>query len=55
MDERLADGGLKFERAEMQMIKRMWMCVVRLKCRRTSEEMKTVKTCAITPFSKMVG
>ena len=32
----LADVGLKFERAEMQMI--IWMCGVSLKDRMTSEE-----------------
>ena len=32
----LADVGLKFERAEIQMIR--WMCGVSLKDRRTSEE-----------------
>ena len=34
----LADVGLKFERAEMQMIK--WMCGVSMKDRRTSEELR---------------
>ena len=34
----LADVGLKFERAEMQMIR--WMCGVSLKDRRTSEELR---------------
>ena len=34
----LADVGLKFERAEMQMIK--WMCGISLKVRRTNEELR---------------
>ena len=34
----LADVGLKFERAEMQMIR--WMCGFSLKDRRTSEELR---------------
>ena len=34
----LADVGLKFERAEMQIIR--WMCGVSLKDRRTSEELR---------------
>ena len=33
-----ADFGLKFERAEMQMIR--WMCGVFMKDRRTSEELR---------------
>ena len=36
----LADVGLQFERAEMQMIR--WMCSVSLKDRRTNEELKLV-------------
>ena len=34
----LVDVGLKFERAEMQMIR--WMCGISLKDRRTSEELR---------------
>ena len=34
----LADVGLKFERAEMQMIR--WMCGVSMKARRTNEELR---------------
>ena len=34
----LADVALKFERAEMQMIR--WMCGVSMKDRRTSEELR---------------
>ena len=34
----LVDVGLKFERAEMQMIR--WMCVISLKDRRTNEELR---------------
>ena len=34
----LAEVGLKFERAEMQMIR--WMCGVSLNDRRTSEELR---------------
>ena len=33
-----ADVGLKFERAEMQMIR--WMCGVSIKDRKTSEELR---------------
>ena len=36
----LADVGLKFERAEMQIIR--WMCDVSIKVRRTSEELITL-------------
>ena len=44
----LADVGLKFERADMQMIR--WMCGVSLKDRRTSEELrKLVGVQPITP------
>ena len=35
-----ADVGLKFERAEMQMIR--WMCGVSMKDRRTSEELRNL-------------
>ena len=34
----LVDVGLKFERAEMQMIR--WMCVISMKYRRTNEELR---------------
>ena len=34
----LSDVGLKFERAEMQMIR--WMCGVSMKDRKTSEELR---------------
>ena len=34
----LVDVGLKFERAEMQMIR--WMCGISLKDRRTNEELR---------------
>ena len=34
----LVDAGLKFERAEMQMIR--WMCGISLKDRRTNEELR---------------
>ena len=34
----LVDVGLKFERAEMQMIR--WLCVVSMKYRRTGEELR---------------
>ena len=34
----LADVGLKFDRAEMQMIR--WMCGISMKDRRTSEELR---------------
>ena len=36
----LVDVGLKFERAEMQMIR--WMCGISLKDRRTNEELSLV-------------
>ena len=42
----LVDGGLKFERAEMQMIR--WMCGISLKDRRTHEELVGVEP--ITTF-----
>ena len=34
----LVDVGLKFERAEMQMIR--WMCGISMKVRRTNEELR---------------
>ena len=34
----LADVGMKFERANMQMIR--WMCGISLKVRRTNEELR---------------
>ena len=34
----LVDAGVKFERAEMQMIR--WMCGISLKDRRTNEELR---------------
>ena len=34
----LVDAGLKFERAEMQMIR--WMCGISMKDRRTNEELR---------------
>ena len=36
----LVDVGLKFERAEMQMIR--WMCGISMKDRRTNEELRTL-------------
>ena len=36
----LVDVGLKFERAEMQMLR--WMCGIFMKDRRTNEELRTV-------------
>ena len=45
----LADVGLKFERAEMQMIR--WMCGISLKDRRTNEELRRlVEVEPITTF-----
>ena len=50
----LADVGLQFERAEMQMIR--WMCRVSMKDRRTSEELrKLVGVEPITTVSRVVG
>ena len=37
----LVDVGLKFERAEMQMIR--WMCGISLKDRRTNEELRRLE------------
>ena len=39
----LVDVGLKYERAEMQMIR--WMCVISMKERRTNEELKSLVGC----------
>ena len=36
----LVDVGLKFERAEMQMIR--WMCGISMKDRRTNEELRSL-------------
>ena len=45
----LVDVGLKFERAEMQMIR--WMCGISLKDRRTNEELRRlVGVVPITTF-----
>ena len=45
----LVDVGLKFERAEMQMIR--WMCGISLKDRRTNEELRRlVRVEPITTF-----
>ena len=45
----LVDVGLKYERAEMQMIR--WMCGISLKDRRTNEELRRlVRVDPITPF-----
>ena len=47
----LVDVGLKFERAEMQMIR--WMCGISLKDRRTNEELRRlVGVEPITTFIK---
>ena len=46
----LADIGLKFERAEMQMIR--WMCGVSLKDRRTSEELR--KLVGVEPITIVI-
>ena len=43
----LADVGLKFEKAEMQMIR--WMCGVSMKDRRTSEELR--KLVGVEPYN----
>ena len=37
----LVDGGLNFERAEMQIIK--WICVISMKDRRTNEELRRME------------
>ena len=47
----LADVGLKFERAEIQMIR--WMCGVSLKDRRTSEEFR--KLVGVQPITTVIG
>ena len=47
----LADVGLKFERAEMQMIR--WMCVVYMKDRRTSEVLG--KLVGVEPITTVIG
>ena len=46
----LADVGLKFERAEMQMIR--WVCGVFLKDRRTSEELR--KLVGVQPLKTVI-
>ena len=46
----LADVGLKFERAEMHMIR--WMCGVSLKDRRTSEELG--KLVGVQPITTVI-
>ena len=46
----LADVGLKFERAEMQMIR--WMCGVSLKDRRTIEELR--KLVGVQPITTVI-
>ena len=46
----LADVGLKFERAEMQMIR--WMCGVSLKDKRTSEELR--KLVGVQPIRTVI-
>ena len=46
----LADVGLQFERAEMQIIR--WMCGVSLKDRRTSEELR--KLVAVQPIATLI-
>ena len=46
----LSDVGLKFERAEMQMIR--WMCGVSLKDRRTSEELR--KLVGVHPITTVI-
>ena len=47
----LADVGLKFERAEMQMIR--WMCDVPMKYRKTSEELR--KMAGVEPITTVIG
>ena len=46
----LADVGLKFERAEMQIIS--WMCDVSMKDRRTSEEL--IKLVGVEPITIVI-
>ena len=46
----LADVGLKFERAEMQIIR--WMCDVSMKDRRTSEEL--IKLVGVEPITTVI-
>ena len=46
----LADLGLKFERAAMQMIR--WMCGVSMKDRRTSEELR--KLVGVQPITTVI-
>ena len=50
----LADFGLKFERAEMQMIR--WMCAASLKDRRMSEELRKMVGLSLSQLSlEVVG
>ena len=46
----LADVGLKFERAEMQMIR--WICDVSMKDRKTSEELR--KMVRVEPITTVI-
>ena len=46
----LADDGLKFERAEMQIIR--WMCDVPMKDRRTSEEL--IMVVGVQPITNVI-
>ena len=46
----LVDVGLKFERAEMQMIR--WMCGVSMKDRKTSEELR--KLVGVVPITTVI-
>ena len=46
----LANVGLKFERAEMQLIR--WMCDVSMKDRRTSEEL--IKLVGVEPITTVI-
>ena len=46
----LADVGLKFERAEMPIIR--WMCDVSMKDRRTSEEL--IKLVGVEPITTVI-
>ena len=46
----LADVGLKFEKAEMQIIR--WMCDVSMKDRRTSEEL--IKLVGVEPITTVI-
>ena len=46
----LVDVGLKFERAEMQMIR--WMCIFSMKDRRTSKEL--IRLLGVEPITTVI-